>query len=99
LTKYTPKDILYNMKRYQIYLNPHSVSILDEYGKHTDISRSRLIQMGIDQLAHTLRKVFIATKTPSETKYILDSLIGAVNLTEKKRTNVAENIDDIYLRD
>ena len=32
------------MKRYQVYLNQHSVSILDDLGKQTDISRSKLIQ-------------------------------------------------------
>ena len=87
------------MKRYQIYLNPHSVSILDEFGKHTKISRSQLIQMGIDQLAQNLRKVFIATNTPSKSNYILDTLVGAIKLKEGKKTNLAENIDDIYYND
>lgn len=30
------------MKRYQVYLDPHSVSILDDFEKYTDISRSKL---------------------------------------------------------
>lgn len=87
------------MKRYQVYLNPQSVSILDEYGKNTNISRSQLIQMAIDQVAQNLRKVFVATNTPSGTHYILDSLVGAIKLKDREKTNLAANVDEIYLRD
>lgn len=86
------------MKRYQVYLNPHSVSILDDFGKHTDISRSRLLQIITDQIAQSLGKLFTATKTPPKDTYILDSLVGAIKLPGKKKTNFAENIDEIYLK-
>lgn len=88
-----------NTKRYQVYLNPNSVSILDEYGEHTNISRSQLIQMAIDQVAQNLRKVFVSTQTPVKNNYILDSLIGAIKFEGNKTTNFAENIDEIYLHD
>lgn len=87
------------MKRYQVYLNPHSVSIIDEFSEQTNISRSQLIQMTIDQIAGNIRKVFVATKTPVKNKYILDSLIGIIKLNSQKITNFAENVDEIYLQD
>lgn len=45
--------------------------------------------MTIDNAAHT---------TPKET-YLLDSLVGSIKLKGKKKTNFANNIDEIYLRD
>lgn len=87
------------MKRYQVYLNQQSVSILDDFGKHTDISRSKLLQVITDQIAQNLAKVFAATKTPPSDTYILDSLVGAIKLPGNKKTNFAQNIDDIYLSD
>lgn len=87
------------MKRYQVYLNQHSVSILDDFGKHTDISRSKLLQIITDQIAQNLAKVFAATKTPPQDTYILDSLVGAIKLPGNKKTNFAKDIDEIYLTD
>jgi len=87
------------MKRYQVYLNQHSVSILDEFSKHTDLSRSKLLQMITDQVAQNLVKVFTATKTPPKDTYILDSLVGVIKIPGNKKTNFAQNIDGIYLSD
>lgn len=87
------------MKRYQVYLDQHSISILDEFGKHTDISRSKLLQMITDQIAQNLAKVFTATKTPPKDTYILDSLVGAIKLPGNKKTNFAQNVDEIYFSD
>lgn len=87
------------MKRYQVYLEPHSVSILDDFGKHIDISRSQLIRIAIEQVAQNLAKVFVATKTPPKNTYILDSLVGAIKLKGNQKTNFAQNIDEIYLSD
>ena len=87
------------MKRYQLYLNPHSVSILDDFGRHVDLSRSNLIRLAIESVAYNLAKVFAATKTPPKDKYILDSLVGAIKLKGNKQTNFAQNIDEMYLSD
>lgn len=87
------------MKRYQVYLNPHSISILDEFGKHTNISRSKLLQIIIDQITQNLAKIFWATKTPPKDTYIFDSLVGIIKLPGNKKTNLARNIDEIYLSD
>lgn len=90
---------MYTMKRYQVYLNPHSVSILDDFGKHIDISRSKVLQIATDRIAQTLAKVFVATKTAPSDTYILDSLVGAIKLPGNKKTDFAHHIDEIYLRD
>lgn len=87
------------MKRYQVYLSPHSVSVLDEFGEDVSIARSKIIRLAIEYVARNLTKIFIATKTPSKNKYILDSLVGAIKLKGKKKTNFAHNIDEIYLSD
>lgn len=86
------------MKRYQVYLNPHSVSVLDEFKEQSNISRSQLIRLTIDQMANNLAKIFAAAKTPPGNKYILDSLVGAIKVKGRK-TNFAQNIDEIYLTD
>lgn len=87
------------MKRYQVYLNPYSVSILDEVGRNINISRSKIIQAVIDSIAQNMAKVLTATKTPPKDKYIFDSLVGAIKLPGNKKTNFAQNIDEIYLED
>lgn len=74
------------MKRYQVYLNPHSVSIIDDLGKNIDISRSKLIQMVVDSVAQNLAKVLSATKTPPKDNYILDSLVGTIKLPANIKT-------------
>jgi Fe-S cluster assembly ATPase SufC len=87
------------MKRYQVYLNPHSVSILDEVGKNIDISRSKILQTVIDYLAQNMAKMLAATKTASKNKYILDSLVGSIKLPGNRKTSFARDIDDMYLKD
>ena len=90
---------MYKMKRYQVYLNPQSVSIVDELAKHINIPKSKLIRESIDRLAEQATKIFVATKTQSKKKYILDSLAGSISINGKKRTNYASRVDDIYLQD
>ncbi len=87
------------MKRYQVYLNQTSVSILDDFAKPINISRSKLIQMVIDSLANNLTKVFVSTNTPPKKTYILDSLVGSIKIKGSEKTNFAQNIDEIYLSD
>lgn len=87
------------MKRYQVYLNPSSVSILDDFAKPINVSRSKLIQMAIDAVANNLTKVFISTNTLPTDTYILDSLVGSIKIKGKRKTNFAQNIDEIYLSD
>ena len=87
------------MKRYQVYLDPHSVSIIDEFGKDVSLARSKIIRLAIEYVAQNFAKIFVATKTPPKNKYILDSLVGAIKLKGRKKTNLAQNIDEIYMND
>ena len=85
------------MKRYQVYLNPHSVSILDDFENYTNISRSKLIREAIDRLAQNLTRVFVAKNVLPHKKLILDSLVGFINIKDQKQTNYAVKDDKVYL--
>lgn len=92
--------ILYGvyMKRYQVYLNPHSVSILDEVEEETNISRSKMIRELVDRYAKNITKVFLNTKTLPKKKYLFDQLIGSIKLGTKKKTNYALKSDLEYIK-
>jgi len=87
------------MKRYQVYLDPHSVSILDDFENYTNISRSKLIREAIDRLAQNLARVFVAKNEQPREKLILDSLVGFINIKGLKQTNYALKDDKVYLAD
>jgi len=87
------------MKRYQVYLNQNSVSILDEFEKYANISRSKLIREAIDRLAQNLSRIFVAKNIAPGNRLVFDSLIGAINLKGKKETNYALKKDADYLLD
>jgi len=87
------------MKRYQVYLNPHSVSILDDLVTRTDISRSKLIQGVIDRFADQVAKIFSRTENQPSNYTHFDKLVGAIRLKTKKPTNFAMDVDEIYLQD
>ena len=87
------------MKRYQVYLNQHSVAILDDLGKQTDISRSKLIQGAIDRFADQVAKIFSKTIDQPSSYAHFDKLVGAIYLKTKNPTNFALDNDEIYLKD
>ncbi len=87
------------MKRYQVYLDPHSVSVLDDFEKYSNISRSKLIREAIDRLAQNLSSVFVEKGEAPQNKLIFDSLIGFINTKSQKQTNYAVRDDSTYLTD
>lgn len=87
------------MKRYQVYLNPHSVSILDDFENYTNISRSKLIREAIDRLAENLARIFMIKKESHQEKLILDSLVGFIDIKSPNPTNYALKEDTTYLHD
>ena len=87
------------MKRYQVYLNPHSVSILDEVEKISNISRSKLVRGLVDRFTEQIAKVFAKRDDRPYKLTHLDKLVGAIYLKTKKSTNYALDDDEIYLRD
>lgn len=87
------------MKRYQVYLNPGSVAILDDFEKISDISRSKLIREAIDRYVNQLVKVFAKRNDSPPKLTYLDQLEGAIDLKTSKPTNYALDDDEIYLKD
>jgi len=87
------------MKRYQVYLNPNSVSVLDDFQKYARISRSKLIQEAIDRLAQNLSHIFVVNRVKPQTPFVLDSLVGSIHTKSGTQTNYAAQDDDRYLVD
>lgn len=87
------------MKRYQVYLNPNSVAILDDFEKISDISRSKLIREAIDRFVNQLVKVFAKRNDSLPKLTYLDRLAGAIDLKTSKPTNYALDENEIYLKD
>lgn len=86
-------------KRYQIYLYPYSVSVLDDFEKIANISRSKLIREAVDRLASQIVKVFAVREWPSPKMAYFDKLVGAINLKTRRPTNFALEEDEVYLKD
>jgi len=86
------------MKRYQVYLNPQSVGIIDLFQKETDISRSKIIRFTVDALAENLAKLLVK-KERVTIKGPLDQIIGIIKPKVEEVTNLAEKIDQIYRSD
>ncbi|OGE64937.1 hypothetical protein A3I48_04175 [Candidatus Daviesbacteria bacterium RIFCSPLOWO2_02_FULL_36_7] len=86
------------MKRYQVYLNQNSVSVLDDFEKISSISRSKVIRQAIDRLAEQLVRVVDDQRSQNK-EYILDTLNGFVDLKINKKTNFAQEVDEIYFSD
>ncbi len=87
------------MKRYQVYLNPNSISVIDDFEKYADISRSRLIGAAVDRLAENLARIFVAKDITPKNKYVLDSLVGFLSFDNQEKTDFASRVDEIYLKD
>lgn len=87
------------MQRYQVYLNPQSVSVLDEFEKIGDISRSKIIRQAVERIADILISVSGAKRKVPVSYSALDKLIGCIRFKSTKKTNYADVDDDIYLGD
>lgn len=88
------------MKRYQIYLNPHSVGILDETASISDFSRSQLIREAIDAVASRFGNLLAVFKPLKKTGYSWwDEMAGSITVGDKNKTvHISENVDEIYYR-
>lgn len=95
---YTIDYGVYVMKRYQVYLDPAAVSVLDDFEESSRLSRSQLIRLSVDRLAENLSKVFIAKEIKPSRRYVLDALSGVIK-TGMGETNFAQRPDRRYLRD
>lgn len=86
------------MKRYQVYLNPHSVNILDEASTlSNEFPRSRLIREAIEAAGDRVGNLIAALIKPKVNNYSeLDKMTDVIILKGKKSVNISENVDDIY---
>lgn len=84
------------MKRYQIYLNPQSVDVIDALEGELKLSRSGIIRLTVDALA---RNLLLAIPPEKRSKGALDDLIGIIAPKSSKSTNFAMQTDNTYLAD
>jgi len=87
-----------NTKRYQIYLNSHDVSIVDEISEVSPFSRSQIIREMIAGGASRLANLLSTILPPPNNYSELDKLDGIFTVPGKKKVNLSENVDDIYYK-
>ncbi len=83
------------MNRYQIYLDPKDINILDELSKLTNFSRSQIIRDIISRMAREYERLIEAAEKRSMKNNPLLKMAGFAKLGK----NIAENVDEIYLKD
>lgn len=81
------------MKRYQVYLNPNSVSVLDDFDELTTISRSAVIRMTVNSLVQNLKNII---PEKGDASGDLDEIIGIIKTKRKKVVSSSLRVDDIY---
>lgn len=87
------------MKRYQLYLNPHSVGVLDEASELSIFSRSEIIRQAIDAVSARFGNLLAAFIPPRSRDYsVWDEVIGSIDVKGEKTVRLSENVDEIYAR-
>lgn len=87
------------MRRYQVYLDPHSVGILDEAAEISSFSRSQIIREAIEAVSARFGNILAAFKPPKARDYKwLNDMVGAIKIKGEKNVRISENIDEIYYR-
>lgn len=84
------------MNRYQIYLNAQHVNTLDDLAHDLNISRSQIIRDVVSRVTLEYRKVFSVRASRQKTN---NPLLRMAGLGHSKKTNISQNINEIYLRD
>ena len=84
------------IKRYQVYLNAGSVSIIDEYEKLTNISRSKVIRYLVDSVSEQF--ITLIKRREPKDKYFMDSLAGFIDLKTDEKIDLVSSIDEVLLQ-
>lgn len=84
------------MKRYQMYLEPKSVAVIDDLSRELDISRSQIVRDVISRMAREYEKVLTAVVSLRRKN---NPLLRMAGFMKSPTGHIAENIDEIYLRD
>lgn len=85
------------MQRYQIYLDPRTVTILDDFESIARVSRSHLIRMATEAVSENFAKILAVVKPTNDTYTSLDALAGSIKPNTKKPTSYATKSDRDYL--
>lgn len=85
------------MQRYQIYLNPQSVGVLDNVAEVLDISRSQIIRDALEAVACRYEEVIAVLRARTSRKNPLLELCG-IDKGEVEGS-LAKDHDQIYFRD
>lgn len=83
------------MKRYQVYLNPNSVAVIDDFEEISDISRSKIIRRAIDAVAEQLIAIVAAKRAQSKVS-AFDKMAGIIKDELPGPTNYSQRVDEIY---
>ncbi len=84
------------MQRYQIYLEPESVSVLDELAKLTNFSRSQIIRDVIDRMAKEYEKIL---ETNRKKRLKNNPLLKMAGFAKSGTPGLATRVNEIYLKD
>ncbi len=81
------------MQRYQIYLNPKSVDVLDNLAGHLDIARSQIIRDIIDKMASVYEKMLNRSAMKN------NPLLKMAGFAKGGDPGLSLRVDEIYLKD
>lgn len=84
------------MNRYQIYLDPKDVNILDDLARLTSFSRSQIIRDVITRMARMYEKLLEAQLRKRSKN---DPILKMAGFAKGPTKNISQNIDEDYLID
>lgn len=88
--------MVYIMNRYQIYLDPKDVNILDELARLTSFSRSQIIRDVINKMAKEYEKLIAA----AEKKRMKNNpLLKMAGFAKGGDPGLSLRVDEIYSKD
>lgn len=83
------------MKRYQLYLRPTSLDVMEDFRKLTPLSKANIVREGIERIATGLvdyiSQIVTTRKTPKY--FYLNKLRGIIK--DKKKINYSDPIDEV----
>lgn len=84
------------MNRYQIYLDPKDVNILDELARLTSFSRSQIIRDVITRMARQYEKLLEAQLRK---RFKNDPILKMAGFAKGGKPGISRNANQIYLKD
>ncbi len=84
------------MNRYQIYLDPKDVNILDELARLTSFSRSQIIRDVINKMAREYEKLLEAN---IKRRLKHNPLLKMAGFAKGGSPGLSKRVDEIYLKD